>query len=144
MKVILSNINSIESEYRDSFSKEIIELWKSRKLKGEIVEAVQNSKKLGYLLIEVRDDEVINRGMFIKGDMRGQGGAQLLLNYLHTKFSNKFIWTNISEGAFGIYEKFHYIVVGERKEYNQTVAYFSNGNETKEKLEYLKSKVYGK
>jgi len=132
-------------KFKEPFANELILLWKERGLRGVTLLLEQHYEKsiepVGFMLVEMKKNENINRGLFIREHFRGQGGAHTILGFLHNHFSNKFIWTNITEGIEELYDVYEYKTVGYRKEFKQTVAYYSKSNYTEEQVEQLKQKV---
>lgn len=126
----------------DKFARELIDLWNFRKMKGHVHSVVTKEKEIvAFLLVELRQGEAINRGLFVKNSFRNKGLANALLTRFHIVYNSRFIWTNINEEALGFYIKYHYIIVGKREEYDQWIAYYPNGIETENKITKLKQKI---
>ena len=129
----------------EPFAKELIKLWYDRELKGEAIVYEKSDRILGFILLEHKEGEIVNRGLYVRENFRGYGIGQSMLAYLHKSYcESHMIWTNITKGSEGIYNKFNYKILGERKEFGQYVAYYPESKTTKSKIQQLKNKVDGK
>lgn len=129
----------------EPFAKELITLWHNRKLRGEAIVYEKSDRILGFILLEHKEGEIVNRGLYVRENFRGYGIGQSMLTYLHKSYcKSHMIWTNITKGSEGIYYKFNYKVLGERKEFGQFIAYYPESKTTKSKIQQLKNKVDGK
>jgi hypothetical protein len=128
----------------EPFAKDLIQLWYDRNLQGQVIIYEKSDRILGFMLVEVKESEVINRGLYVRENFRGYGIGQAMIAYLHKSYcGSHMIWTNINKGSEGIYQKFNYEILGERKEYGQYVAYYPESIITQEKIKQLKSKIDG-
>lgn len=129
----------------EPFAKELIKLWYDRNLQGQAIIYEKSDKILGFILLEQKENEIVNRGMYVRENFRGYGIGQSMLAYLHySYYKSHMIWTNITKGSEGIYHKFKYKILGERKEYDQYIAYYPESKTVKSKIQQLKNKVDGK
>lgn len=132
-------------DYSEPFARDLIQLWYDRKLQGQVIIYEKSDSILGFMLVEVKESEIVNRGLYVRENFRGYGIGQAMIAYLHKSYcGSHMIWTNINKGSEGIYHKFNYKILGERREYNQYVAYYPDSKITKSKIQQLKNKVDGK
>lgn len=141
LRLKVTSVDKIEPIFTDDFSKELISLWKQRELQGEVLVYEDDITIRGFLLVELTEDEAINRGLVVSENRRGKGIGNLLLDFLHRRYHTRFIWTNITKGSDQIYQKFNYIPIGYRKELEQTVAYYPESRVTLSKINKLRQKV---
>ena len=142
-RLVTVSVDSLQ-DCSEPFAKDLLQLWYDRNLQGELIIYEKSHSILGFILVEVKKDEVINRGLYVRENFRGYGIGQAMIAYLHSSYcGSHMIWTNITKGSEGIYHKFNYKILGERKEYGQYVAYYPESNTTKEKIEQLKKKIDG-
>ncbi|HMS90905.1 MAG TPA: GNAT family N-acetyltransferase [Candidatus Absconditabacterales bacterium] len=128
----------------EPFAKELLTLWHNRKLRGEAIIYEKSDRILGFILLEHKEGEIVNRGLYVRENFRGYGIGQSMLTYLHKTYcKSHMIWTNITKGSEGIYHKFNYRVLGERKEFGQFIAYYPESKITESKIQQLKNKVDG-
>lgn len=122
----------------DPFSRELIELWEERKLKGKIFYISEKS----YILVEEseRHPYVTIRGFYTIPELRGEGlGSKLLEEVID--YYNGPIVVNVSSGAEKVYENHQFKLLGKRRDFpGQVLAY--RGDLDPERLEHLKSKCF--
>lgn len=130
-------------DIEDPFSKELIDLWDSRKLKGLVFSEYDEEGIVSYILLEDRGEVATIRGFFTVPRSRGKGyGTQLLQTVcdLCDSFGKKTIVVNITKGAQNPYIRTGFVPLGKRKDFpNQVLAYRGELSESLEKE--LKRKI---
>jgi len=136
-----TSIEKLQDIFSDDFPQSLVKLWSERELQGKCFWICKGLEPVAFVLVEETDRGVVNRGLFVKFSEHSQGLGQRLLDHVHTTYSSEFIWTNITKGSEGIYRKNGYIELGERNGLNQIIAYYPNGKESQDYINYLKSKL---
>lgn len=103
----------------DPFSKELIELWDIRYMKGKIFYVEDR----GYILLQDCEKHWTIRGFFVQSEFRGKGlGSVLLANtcdFMDRQRQDCFV--NITKGAENIYEKYRFELIGPRPDFPDQV-----------------------
>ena len=99
----------------DPFSKELIELWDIRHMKGKIFYVEDK----GYILLQDCRKHWTIRGFFVQSEFRGKGlGSVLLANvcdFMEQQKQDCFV--NITKGAESIYIKYRFELLGPRLDF---------------------------
>lgn len=132
----------LRSFYDDSFARELIDLWDDRKMEGVVFFEGEGK---GFLLLQIREDEAVIRGLYVKGEARGQGiGRELLegvISYFTVIHLNHLL-VNITKGAEKLYKTLGFIILGPRKDFpEQQLAYYPTENTTEEHIRKMKEKI---
>ena len=101
------------------FSRELIELWDIRYMKGKIF-FVENK---GYILLQDCKKHWTIRGFFVQLEERGKGlGSVLLANvcdFVDSQRQDCFV--NITKGAENIYVRYGFEIIGPRPDFPDQV-----------------------
>lgn len=103
----------------DPFSRELIELWDMRYMKGKVF-CVEDK---GYILLQDCRKHWTIRGFFVQPEFRGKGlGSVLLANvcdFMEQQKQDCFV--NITKGAESIYQRFNFEIIGPRPDFPDQV-----------------------
>lgn len=81
----------------EGFSKEIVSLWKKRKMKGIVFRDVYQGKTVSYILLEIKEGVCTIRGFYTVPEYRGKGiGSELLMFLVSFINPDIDIWVNIT------------------------------------------------
>lgn len=134
-----TNILSIE----DSFSQELVKLWKERGMSGKIFWYDDQETVVSYVMVEEGGEINTIRGFYTTPLFRGKGLGSELLETVYSYYEAlgaRGMVVNITEGAEKVYEKQGYTILGTRKDFpDQKIAI--KGILTEQEQEKLKKKI---
>lgn len=125
--------------FDDAFSRELLQVWKDKAWKGEIIVDWDANHTYGYLLLQKADVDIPTiRGFFVDKQYRGEGHGKNLLEYCINCHPEMLV--NITHGSEKIYLAHNFSILGERCDFdNHSLAY--RGPES---IENMKAKYASK
>ena len=103
---------------KDKFAKELVDLWETREMKGDVYTAYLYTIPIGFLLVQYNAPNLQTiRGLWVEEKYRKQGVGRFLMEALFEETDKAGVETkvNITEGAQEFYKKFGF-EIGERRE----------------------------
>lgn len=109
----------------DEFAKELADLWFGRKMKGVIYTAWLYSMPVGFIFLEHSHPYACTiRGTWVDPNFRGKGVGEFLLKKVLADTPKQDIIVNVTKGAEGFYEKYGFLKMGHRDDFDMDIYYF--------------------
>lgn len=112
------------STIKDPFARELLDLWRLRKLEGSVYTAYLYTLPVGFILLQNNsENRKTIRGTWIDAKFRGQGLGEVLMKAVQKEYEHEpvDILVNITKGAEGFYEKYGFKIVGYREDFDMNI-----------------------
>lgn len=112
------------STIKDPFARELLDLWRLRKLEGSVYIAYLYTLPVGFILLQNNsENRKTIRGTWIDAKFRGQGLGEALMKAVQKEYEHEpvDILVNITKGAEGFYEKYGFKIVGYREDFDMNI-----------------------
>ena len=112
----LSIPSGLQNSQLDDFAIELIDLWKTRQMRGSCLVSYLYTMPVGFLLLEEGEKTTI-RGLWVDPTFRKQGIGESLIQESIKLCANSVLHVNANESAVGFYEKLGFQRGERRKDF---------------------------